>query len=201
MAVAELISPQEYLELERKGDVKHEYIDGQMIETAGASRIHNLIVNNIVFILLSQLFDSAIEVYSSDMRVRIPSTYLYTYPDIVVSGDAPSFDDSELDVLTNPTIIFEVLSQSTENRDRGIKFQNYRTIDSLSEYLLIRQDDYRIEHYIRQQSDHWLLSEATSMDDSIHLPSIDCDLPLRKIYNKVVMATNSSDMNGSNSSN
>lgn len=191
VAVAELISPQEYLELERKSETKHEYIAGRMIEMAGATKNHNRIVNNTVFILMGQVRQRTGFVYSNDMRVRIPKTNLYTYPDILVVIGEDSFEDDCDDTLLNPTLILEVLSSSTESYDRGEKFQSYRTIDSLQEYIMIAQDSHRVEHYVRQPDGQWLFSEATSLDATIHLPSIDCELPLRDVYDKVEISTSS----------
>ena len=189
VAVAELISPQEYLELERASSIKHEYIAGRMVEMVGATKNHNRIVNNLIFILMGQLRQRAGIVYATDMRVRIPKTNLYTYPDIAVVLGDDIFEDDRQDVLLNPTAIIEVLSPSTENYDRGDKFHSYRTIATLQEYLMIAQDTHRVEHYVRQPDDQWLFSEATELAASIHLPSIDCELPLTDVYDKVHIVT------------
>lgn len=189
VAVAELISPQEYLELERKSLTKHEYIAGRMVEMAGASEEHNTIVSNVIITIGYQLRHRTGKAYPSDMRVRVPATGLYTYPDITVVAEQPLLEDNERDILLNPTIIIEVLSSSTESYDRGEKFQSYRTIDSLREYLMIAQNRHHIEHYVRQADGQWLFSEATALAASIHLPSIDCELPLTDVYDKVNIVT------------
>ncbi|MCB0063891.1 MAG: Uma2 family endonuclease [Caldilineaceae bacterium] len=191
VAVAELISPQEYLELERKSETKHEYIAGRVIEMAGGSEKHNTIASNVLITLGFQLRGRLGKAYSSDMRVYVPATGLYTYPDVTAIADKPLLDDSERDILLNPTVIVEVLSDSTEQYDRGEKFQNYRTIDSLQEYIMIAQDSHRVEHYVRQSNGQWLFSEATSLEATIHLPSIDCELPLRDVYDKVEISASS----------
>ncbi|MBV7337771.1 Uma2 family endonuclease [Chloroflexi bacterium TSY] len=195
-AVAERISPQEYLELERKSETKHEYLEGRMIETAGASEEHNMIVSNVLFILIGQLRGRSGRAYPSDMRVKIPATGLYTYPDVVVVSDKPLLDDLERDILLNPAILIEVLSDSTENYDRGEKFQHYRTIESLTEYVLIAQDSHHIEHYVRQSDGQWLLSEATKLGETIHLPTIECELPLVDVYDKVDINPEQDNLNG-----
>lgn len=195
-AVAELISPQEYLELERKSETKHEYLEGRMIEMAGASEEHNMIVSNVIITLGSQLRGRSGRAYPSDMRVRIPATGLYTYPDVSVVSDKPLLDDHERDILLNPAILIEVLSDSTENYDRGKKFQHYHTIESLSEYVLIAQDSHHIEHYIRQSNGQWLLLEATKLGETIHLPTIECDLPLADVYDKVDIELEQGNLNG-----
>lgn len=193
VAVAELISPQEYLELERKSLTKHEYIAGRIVEMAGATREHNLIVSNVIFIFMSQLRGRSASVYPSDMRIRVPSTGLYTYPDITVVIGDDLLEDDERDILLNPTVIVEVLSPSTATYDRGEKFQSYRTIESLQEYLMIAQDHHRVEHYVRQPDGQWLFSEAMALAESIRLPSINCELPLADVYDKVDIATRSDD--------
>ncbi len=121
------------------------------------------------------------------MRVKIQHKSLYTYPDVVVVCGQAEFEDEDRDTLLNPMVIVEVLSPSTERYDRGKKFQNYRMIDSLAEYVLVAQDAYRIEHYIRQPDQQWLLSEAASLNDIIALPSIQCTLALADVYEKVLM--------------
>jgi Uma2 family endonuclease len=179
------ISISDYLAGERLSDTKHEYYDGEVFAFAGGSEQHNLIAGNVYASLHSQLRKRPCTVYPSDMRVKIPRTGLYTYPDVVAVCGTAYFEDAERDTLLNPTVIVEVLSPSTEKYDRGKKFQNYRTVDSLIEYVLIAQDTYRIEHYVRQPDQQWLLSEATSLEDIIELPSIQCILVLADVYEKV----------------
>ena len=125
------LAPKEYLALERKADVRGEYLDGDMVAMSGGSREHNLIVTNIVRELSSQLKRKPCEVYPSNMRVKVSATGLYTYPDVVVVCDDPRFEDAHIDTLLNPAVIFEVLSDSTESYDRGAKFGHYRKILSL----------------------------------------------------------------------
>lgn len=178
---------EDYLAGERVSDTKHEYYAGEVFAFAGGSEQHNLIAGNVYASLHSQLRKRSCTVYPSDMRVSIPRTGLYTYPDVVAVCGAAQFEDQERDTLLNPTIIVEVLSPSTEMYDRGKKFQNYRTINTLAEYLLVAQDAYRIEHYVRQPDQQWLLSEATSLDQTIELPSITCSLALADVYEKVLI--------------
>jgi Uma2 family endonuclease len=180
-----LISVGDYLAGERLSTVKHEYDAGEVFAFAGGSEQHNLIAGNVYASLHAQLRKRACTVYPSDMRVKIPRTGLYTYPDVVAVCGTAQFEDAERDTLISPTVIVEVLSPSTGNDDRGKKFQHYRTIDSLQEYLLIAQDSYRIEHYVRQPDQQWLLSEATALDEEIALSSIACTLLLGDVYEKV----------------
>lgn len=181
------LTPEEYLAIERKAESKSEYINGEIVAMTGASRQHNLIVVNIAGELRQQLRGRPCEIYSNDMRVRIPSTRLYTYPDLVVVCGEPQFEDDYLDTLLNPTLIIEVLSESTEGYDRGKKFGFYRTIPSLAEYLLIAQDEQRVEQYAKQPDGRWLLSEYRSTDDVAELASIQCQLALTEVYDKVVL--------------
>ncbi len=182
------LTPEEYLALERKAEFKNEYIDGEIVAMTGASREHNLVVVNITREISQQLKGRSCEAYSNDMRVRIPSSRLYTYPDMVVVCDEPQFEDQEFDTLLNPTVIIEVLSESTELYDRGKKFSFYRTIESLAEYLLVAQDECRIEQFVRQADGGWLLSEHRSPEDTVKLASIQCSLELREVYDKVAFS-------------
>ncbi len=195
-AVAELISPQEYLAFERASETKHEYINGQIIEMVGATEVHNTIVGNVIFTLGSQLRGRAGKVYPSDMRVKIPATGMHTYPDVTVITDQPLLEDEERDVLLNPAVIIEVLSSSTERLDRGLKFQRYRTIETLAEYLLIAQDSHRVEHYVRRDDGLWLLSEVALLSETIRLPTVKCDLPLAEVYDDVDIRSSDQRLNG-----
>jgi Uma2 family endonuclease len=178
-------TPEEYLALERQAQCKSEYYAGEIFAMAGASRWHNLIVANVVGELRSQLKGRPCTTYPSDMRIKISPTGLYTYPDVTVVCGAAQFEDHQQDTLLNPTLIVEVLSESTEAYDRGGKFAHYRKLASLMEYVLITPTKPHIEHYIRQSDNRWLLSEADSLPDTVHLPSIDCHLALAEVYDKV----------------
>jgi Uma2 family endonuclease len=179
------LTPAEYLAFERKCESKNEYWAGQVFAMAEASERHNLIETNVVSALHTQLRGRSCKVYPSDMRIKIPATGLYTYPDVTVMCDKAQFEDIDRDTLLNPTVIVEILSKSTENYDRGKKFQNYRTLESLTEYILIAQDAVHIEHYIRQSDNQWLLSEAKDLSAVVELPTIQCTLALIDVYDKV----------------
>jgi len=179
------LSPDEYLALERKSPIRSEYLDGDMVAMSGGSREHNLIVTNIVSELRTQLKGRPCEVYPSDMRVKVDQTGLYTYPDVTVVCGEPKFEDANVDTLMNPTVIFEVLSDSTESYDRGTKFGHYRKIGSLIEFLLVSQSGHRIEQYVRQKEGPWLRSEVRGTTDRIELPSISCSLMLSEVYDRV----------------
>jgi Uma2 family endonuclease len=132
------ISPEQYLAIERKAERKSEYFNGEMFAMAGASESHVLIVTNVVAELREQLRGRPYTVYSTDLRVKVSPTGLYTYPDVVVVCGQPQFADDQRDTLLNPTLIVEVLSESTQDYDRGEKFEHYRSIASFHEYVLIR---------------------------------------------------------------
>lgn len=181
------LTPEEYLAIERKAEYKSEYFNGEMFAMAGASERHALIVTNVVAELRGQLRHRPCTVYSTDLRVRVSPTGLYTYPDVIVVCGQAQFADDQKDTLLNPTLIVEVLSESTKDYDRGGKFEHYRSLASLSEYVLIAQDKYHVEHFVRQPDNRWLLSETNRLEDTIHLPSIDCALALIEVYDKVEM--------------
>jgi Uma2 family endonuclease len=180
----ELFTVEEYLALERKAEFKHEYVSGEIVAMAGATREHNLITGNIARRLGNQLEGSPCETYSNDMRVRTtPSDYVY--PDVVVVYDEPQFEDNEFDTLLNPTVVIEVLSKSTEARDRGEKFSDYRGIASVKDVVFVSQYRMRVEHYVRQATGEWMLHEVTSPSGTITLESIGCTLTLAEIYERV----------------
>lgn len=186
-AVQPYYTPEQYLALERKADCKSEYLNGQIMAMAGASRLHNLIAGNFYREVSQQLRGRPCEAYISDMRVKVSHTGLYAYPDVaVVCGDI-RFEEADNDTLLNPTVIVEVLSPSTEAYDRGEKFAHYRRLESLQDYLLVAQDKVRIEHYVRQGT-RWVLSELSDPQDTVPLAAIDCAIALRDVYDKVQFA-------------
>lgn len=181
------LTPEDYLAIERKAEYKNEYFDGEIFAMTGASREHNLIAINICSELRQQLKGRPCEVYPSEMRVRVPAARLYTYPDVVVVCGEPLFEDDNVDTLLNPTLLVEVLSKFTESYDRGKKFGYYRTLPSLAEYLLVAQDEYRIERYRKQADGNWLLSDETSLEGTIESVSIECRLALSEVYDRVAL--------------
>lgn len=184
-----LVRIEDYLAWERQAETKSEYLDGEVFAMTRASRPHNLITLNVAASLHGQLKGRGCEAYVGDMRVRIPAVNLYTYPDVAVVCGKPRFDDGEMDTLVNPTLVLEVLSPTTEGHDRGKnrgkKFAWYRTVESLREYVLVAQDEVRVELFTRQEDGHWLLSEASRLEEAIPLASIGCELPLADVYDRV----------------
>ena len=180
-----LLTPEEYLAIERKAASRSEYLSGEMFAMAGATRRHNRIVTNLVTALDNQLKARPCNVYSNDMRVRINATGLYTYPDVVVTCGEELFQDDNNDVLLNPVVIIEVLSESTEAYDRGKKFEHYQQVESLAAYLLISQNPWRLEQFVRQTAGEWLYSQAHDLEAIVKVEPIDCRLALSDIYSKV----------------
>jgi Uma2 family endonuclease len=178
---------EEYLAFERQSDTKHEFFAGEIVAMAGASFEHNLIVMNSGASLHAQLRGRHCAVLPSDQRLRVSPIGPLTYPDIMVVCGQPQFTDERPDTLLNPTVIIEVLSPSTEGDDRGRKAKHYRTLVSLKEYVLIAQDEYRIEHYVRAENGWWRFIEATDLGAAIHLASIECTLSLADVYERITL--------------
>lgn len=173
---------EEYLALERAAETKSEFFDGEIFAMAGASARHNLIVANLIREAGNALKGRSCDVYASDMRVCSPSG-LWTYPDVTIVCGKPIFDDDELDILLNPTVLFEVLSRSTEAYDRGRKFRHYGTLESLREYVLVSQEQRWIEHFARQPDGRWLLTSVS--EGRVELPALDISLAVDEIYDRV----------------
>lgn len=186
LATTQRISPEAYLAQERQAESKSEYFAGQVFAMSGASEKHNLLVTNLAYLLVGHFKGKPCRVYNSDMRVKVKKSGLYTYPDVVVVCDKPQFEEEQyLDTLLNPQIIIEVLSDSTEAYDRGKKFEHYRKLSSLKEYVLVSQNSYLVEQYIKQENNRWLLIETNQLDAIMTLYSVDYQLLLMDIYDKV----------------
>ena len=180
------LTEEEYLAIERQAEFRSEFYNGEMFAMAGASRRHNRIVTNLVAALDNQLRERPCNVYSNDMRVKIPATRLYTYPDVVITCGAEKFVDNNQDILLSPLVIIEVLSDSTEAYDRGKKFQHYQKIDALSTYILVTQNAPGVEQYVQQEGGKlWTYSEAHGTETAVNIEAINCDLKLEDIYAKV----------------
>lgn len=177
------LTPEAYLAWERQQLDKHEYFGGEVFAMAGASREHNLIVGNVVGELRNLLRKHTCEVYPSDLRVHVPLTGLYTYPDASVVCGRPELTDEAGDTLLNPSVLVEVLSPSSEAYDRGKKFEQYRSIASLRDYLLVSSESAHVEHYARQPDGSWLLRDARA-GGRVSL-SIGCALEVNELYLKV----------------
>jgi Uma2 family endonuclease len=179
------MSPEEYLAFERAGEAKHEFYDGQVFAMAGTSLNHARVAKNILKRVDSQSASTGCEAFSGDIRVKVNAQGFYTYPDIVTVCGAPELEDDVLDTLLNPKVIFEVLSPSTEAYDRGSKFALYQGLDTLTDYILVAQDRCRVEHFEREDAGHWRLSVYDSIEQSLNVRSIGCEIPLSAIFDRV----------------
>jgi len=180
------ITPKEYLAIEREAEYKSEYYNGEMFGMSGASFRHNVINVNILVALSNQLKGKPCRAYASDLRTKPAKLEYYTYPDISVICGKPEFDDEAVkDTVTNPSMLIEVLSPLTKNYDRGEKFEFYRTMDSLKEYLLVDQSKIHVEHFHITPEGFWLLKDYMNMSDCLALESIGCELKLADIYENV----------------
>ena len=184
----QFITAADYLALERQAATKSEYLNGRIYAMSGASRNHNSITFNLARRIGNQLDKKPCRGYVNDMRVKVSPTGLYTYPDVVVVCGEPRFEDQHVDTLLNPTVIIEVLSDSTAAYDRGEKFAHYRALPSLRDYLLVAQDQSRIEHYQRQTDGRWLYSATDGLDAQVEISTIGCMLQLAEVYERVDFA-------------
>ncbi len=175
------LSPDEYLAEERRDTHKQEYLRGPVTALAGASPSYNRVVFNLAGILHSQLRQSGCHGFGSDLKVQTPGAEMFAYPDLTIVCGEPQLRD----VLLNPTVIVEVLSESTEARDRGEQFLLYIQIPSLRDYLLVSQNESRIEHYARQPDNRCLLSVVNGVSGDVYLSSIRCRIPLGEVYEGV----------------
>ena len=180
------ITPEQYLEAERVAEFKSEYYGGQSYAMAGCTIPHAHIIANFTGALFQALRGGTCFVLSSAARLRVSASGLYTYPDLMVVCGDPKYADDRRDTVLNPTLIVEVLSESTASYDRGGKFAHYRKIVSLVDYLLISQHEPRIERYVRQPEGPWARSEVRGLEATLDLPSIQCSVPMAEIYDRVL---------------
>jgi Uma2 family endonuclease len=176
------MSPEEYLAQERRAERKSEYIQGETFAMSVASRRHVLMVTNLIANLLPRLEGNPCELYSNDMRLSAGPAGVYTYPDLMVVCGEPKFAVEQKDTLLNPMLIIEVLSESTRDYDTGRKFQYYRALPSLMEYLTVEQDEPRVAYWSRGRNEQWDVVELTDLSQTVQLSSITCSLPLTAIY-------------------
>ncbi len=191
MALAEqkkLYTQQEYLAIERKAEGKSEYFNGKVFAMGGASRGHNLISGNLFAFLHTRLKAKGCRPYANDMRVHIPGTTFYTYPDIAVVCGKEEFLDNEFDTLLNPVFLVEVLSPSTADYDIGRKFMRYRSVPSLKEYWTVSSYEYRLQKFLKNEKDtSWMLTETVDVNSEVLISSLNLVVPLTEIYDGVEM--------------
>lgn len=185
---------EEYLEMERASEVRHEYLDGEILEMSGESLSHGRICTNLVVSLGTQLRGKHCDVLSKDTKVQsgwLPSPRqtmkgLFSYPDVVIVCGQPQFHDNYQDILLNPNVIIEVLSEATETFDRGEKFRRYRAhLPTLTDYVLVTQVKPFIDHFSKRDGEAWMLVSVEGLESALHLASIHCTLPLAEIYDRV----------------
>jgi Uma2 family endonuclease len=182
------LTPEQYLELDRASEFRNEYYAGRMYATSGGTHTHAIIAGNFTSAIQSAVGARCIAT-QSDLRVQVSPSGLYTYPDIVVVCGEPQYHDNRKDTLANPILVAEVLSPSTEAYDRGFKSVQYRTLESLQEYVLVSQAEPRVEVFRRHSRGNWLLTESAGLEASCTLESLTCTLPLSGIYAQVIFPT------------
>jgi Uma2 family endonuclease len=179
------VTPDEYLAAERLSDYRSEYLDGGVYPMTGGGINHILIAGNVTTELIIQLRARPCRVLAIDLKVRLPDSRKFFYPDVTVTCGELQFHDARKDIILNPDLVIEVLSPSTEAFDRGDKFQAYQTIESLKEYVLVAQDKPLIEQFIRNDEGEWKYKMVAGPESTLALPSIECTLSLSAVYDKV----------------
>ena len=179
------LTPMEYLTLERAAPTKSEFYEGEMFAMAGGTAVHSLIGTNVTGEFRNKLRGKKCVPYNADLRIQVEANGLFTYPDLSVICGPLQFADGTDDTVTNPAVLVEVLSPSTEAYDRGQKFLLYRQIPSLREYLLVSQHEPLLEMFIRQEDNLWSLREAAGLDARLEIPSLEITVSLAEIYANV----------------
>lgn len=183
------LSVEEFLAMEEKSDLKHEYYKGEIFAFAGASFNHNKISSNISAAIHSNLINIDCDVVSNDLRVWVKEKDFFTYPGILVICSKPEFFNDRTDTVINPVLIIEVLSDSTKNYDRGEKFEFYRTIPSLKDYILVDQYKIHLEYFSKTSENKWVLTEYFKKSDALTIPGINVNILLEDIYDRVDFKT------------
>jgi len=183
-------SVEEYFELEETAEYKSEYHDGEIIPMTGGTTNHNKIALNFCYNFKFTTKGKNYEIYINDVRLSISHQRRYTYPDIMIIKDKPIYEGDKETTVTNPLIIIEVLSNSTENYDRGEKFKSYRAINSFQEYILIDQYNFSVEQFIKESENEWRFKEYLGENQILKLGKIDFELSFSDIYEGVIFAQN-----------
>lgn len=183
-----VFTPDEYLALERQSEIRHEFLDGTVYAMAGERLAHSAICFNLAGALHPPLRETNCRGFSPNMKVRAGEAGLYAYPDLAVACGEAFFHDRHGDVLLNPTVIFEVLSRSTQTYDRGEKFERYKSIETLRDYVLVSQDRPHLEHFSRRADGSWSHNELDGTDAALTLDSINCGVRLADLYDRIEFA-------------
>jgi len=175
---------EEYLKIERNSPTKHEFIGGRVLSLAGSNRTRSLIGSNATIAIGNRIHGQKNEIYSGNMRVQMSPTR-FSYPDVVIVSSKPSFTDNESDVLLNPTIVVEIYSKNTNSQDKTEKLESYLAMDSIREYLLVKEDELRVEHYAKQNAKQWVYRIYNEREEIISMESINCKVSLSEIYAQI----------------
>jgi Uma2 family endonuclease len=178
-------TPEEYLELENQSEIKHEYLDGEIIEMTGGTTNHNKLALKIAAKLLASLEDKGYEIYMGDVRLWIEKYRRYTYPDVMVVEGKSIYEGKGQTTINNPTLIIEVLSQSTSNYDQGDKFDVYRCLSSFKEYILIKQSEYFVKQFVKNEQGKWVLTDYHGEEGILKLESLDFEISLQELYKNI----------------
>jgi Uma2 family endonuclease len=185
VAAPKQYSPEEYLEMEVKSDIRHEYRDGEIFAMSGAMPNHNRITRNLCTLMTVALRGGRCEVFVTDQRLWIPQRRIYTYPDVIVIEGDLQLQEGRKDTAINPLLIVEVLSESTQDYDKGGKFDAYRTIPSFKEYVLVDQYAQRIERYVKTGAKKWEFQEFDESDTVLQFVTLDLEIVIADLYDKV----------------
>lgn len=178
-------TPEEYLQLEETSEFKNEYYDGEIVPMAGGTTNHNEISLNFCTNFKFKMRGKNYKIYMGDVRLWIPRYRIYTYPDVMVIEGEPIYEGTGTTTVTNPSIIIEVLSKSTENHDRTNKFRFYRSIPTFKEYIIVDQYEYLVEQYAKNANNQWVLTEHESRDGMLLLQTIEFEISINDIYEGV----------------
>jgi Uma2 family endonuclease len=179
------ISEEQYLAIDRAAEFRSEFVDGEIFAMSGSSFRHAALQSNVLVEVANCLRGTDCRVFGADLRVRVSNTRMYAYPDVCVVCGKELLADEQQDILLNPVVIFEVLSPTTEKYDRGLKFQHYRAIESLKDYILVDQNQVLVEQFTRQDDNTWTLRDYRLPNQELTIPSINVSLPVRRIYDRI----------------
>lgn len=177
-------SADDYLMSERQNPTKNEFLNGRVVPRSGSNRWHNLIVSNLAVAVGSRIHSGKNELYVSNMRVRVKSNFI-CYPDVVVVTGEPAFADQSVDLLLNPTVVFEIISSTTNYADKTQKLENFLAMESIREVVLVKEDEMRIEHYAKQNPKQWIYKIYNARDDVLTLDSVGCKTSLSEVYAQI----------------
>ncbi|WNZ21554.1 Uma2 family endonuclease [Leptolyngbya sp. NK1-12] len=176
---------EEYLELELAADIRSEYRNGTIVSMTGGTPDHNELAINLATLLKAALRGKPYRIFAMDQRIWVPNRNLYTYPDVMVIEKPLQLQEGRTDTVTNPCLLAEILSKSTQDYDHGEKFFAYRSIESFREYLLIDQYEIHVEHYVKTAANQWLLSEYDDPAVTLSLATFEAHIPILDLYENI----------------